>query len=308
MSQADEQWIEVSVTVDGESAEVVAEALRRYVHQGVAVEQYFPDEAWDDQPLPPGPLMVKAYFPDDEQAAETQRKIEEALYYLGRLRTIPEPAFRTVAQEDWADAWKRNYHPVRVGKHLLIKPAWAEAEIEPADIVIEMDPGMAFGTGTHPSTHLCLQACEWFVRPATTMVDIGTGSGILAIAAAKLGSYRILALDTDPLAVKTAQENAALNGVADRITVQRGSVKSLQGTARHFDFAVANLTARIILKLAPQGLRHAVWPGSKFVFSGIIEEQADEVAAALDAVGLEELGRRQLEDWVLLITQRKIAE
>lgn len=305
MSQADQKWIEVSVNVDGESAEVVAEALRRYVHQGVAVEQNFPDEAWDDRPLPPEPLVVKGYFPDDERAAETRRKVEEALYYLGRLLPIPDPAFRTVAQEDWADAWKRNYHPVRVGKRLLIKPAWARAEIKPDDIVIEMDPGMAFGTGTHPSTQLCLQACEWFVRPAMTMVDIGTGSGILAIAAAKLGSYRILAVDTDPLAVKAAQENVDLNGVADRVTVQRGSLETLQGTARHFDFAVANLTARIILELAPQGLRNAVWPGSKFVFSGIIEEQADEVAAALDEAGLAELGRRQIEDWVLLITQRK---
>ena len=300
------EWIEVSLVVDGEGAEAVAEALRRYVHQGVAMEQAFPGEAWSDEPLPPGPLRIAGYFANDEHAPETRRQIEEALYYLGRLYELPEPTFGIVREEDWAEAWKRNYHPIRVGSKIVIKPAWVDIAESPGDVVIEMDPGMAFGTGTHPTTQLCLRACEWFAGPGIAMVDIGTGSGVLAIAAAKLGCYRVLALDTDPVAVRVAQENVERNGVAEQVIVQHGSIQSLQGTARHFDLAMANLTARIILEMAPNGLQHAVWPGSKMVFSGIIEEQVQEVTQALESIELEVLGQRQIDDWVMLVTQRRV--
>lgn len=299
------EWIEIALTVDGEGAEAVADVLRRYAHQGVAIERAFPGEAWSDEPYPPGPLRVSAYIANDGQAAETQRRVEEALYYLGRLYRIPAPEFRIVKDEDWAEAWKRHYHPMRVGQRLVIKPAWAEVETQADDIVIEMDPGMAFGTGTHPTTQLCLQACEWFARPGTKMVDLGTGSGILAIAAAKLGCYRVLALDNDETAARVAQENAERNGVSDRVTVLHGSLDSLRTTARHFDLGMANLTAKIILEMVPQGLQHVLWPGGKFIFSGIIDEQAPEVIGALDSIGLELLDQRQMGDWVMLITQRR---
>lgn len=301
------EWIQISLVVNGEGAEAVADVLLRYVHQGVAIEQVFPGEAWEDEPYPTGPLRVVGYFPNDEEAPQRQQQIEEAMYYMRQIYdAIPAPEFNTVKEEDWADAWKRGYHPIRVGKKLYIKPAWTEVETSPGDIVIEMDPGMAFGTGTHPTTQLCLRACEWFAQPGLSMVDIGTGSGILAIAAAKLGCYKVLAVDTDPVAVRMAQENVERNGVADIVTVQQGSVETLQGTARHFDLAMANLTAKIILKLVPEGLQNAVWPGSKMVFSGIIEEQAQEVIEALESIDLEVLGQRQIDDWVMLITQRRI--
>ncbi len=299
------EWIEISLAVDGEGAEAVADVLSRYVHQGIAIEHPCPKEAWEDEPRPPGPLVVRGYIPNNSEAPDVQRKIEEALHYLDRLYPIPAPTFRIVNEEDWADAWKRHYHPIRVGQHLLIKPAWANAEIGSDDIVIEMDPGMAFGTGTHPTTQLCLQACEWFAKPGTCMVDLGTGSGILAIAAAKLGCYRVLALDTDEMAVQVAQENVERNGVSDRVIVLHGSLDSLRTTARHFDFAMANLTAKIILELAPQGLQHVIWPYGKFIFSGIIDEQAAEVIAALNSIDLHLLGQRQMGDWVMLITQRQ---
>jgi ribosomal protein L11 methyltransferase len=280
--------------------------LSRYVHQGIAIEQLFPGEAWDDAPLPSGPLIVKGYLPaDSADTAEKRRKIEQALHYMSRLYPIPAPAFRTIDEQDWAEAWKQHYHPIRVGKRLLIKPAWAQAEIGPDDIVIEMDPGMAFGTGTHPTTQMCLEACEWFAKPGTRVVDIGSGSGILAIAAAKLGASRVLALDVDEVAVEVAQENVARNGVADRVTVLHGSLESVRTSARHFDLGLANLTAKIILELAPLGFQHAIYPYGRFVFSGIIEEQAAEVIAVLEAGGLELRGQRQMGDWVMLITQRR---
>jgi ribosomal protein L11 methyltransferase len=274
-------WIEISLEVDGEGAEAVADALRRFVHQGISIEQPVPGgEVWPGEEIPQDNLVVRAYIPDDTQAAEARRKIEESLYYLSRLYPkIPAPTFRVVKEEDWAEAWKAHYHPIRVGKHLLIKPVWAEADVRPDDIVIEMDPGMAFGTGTHPSTQLCLRACEWFVDRSTYMLDLGTGSGILAIAAAKLGAYRVIARDIDEIAVEKARENVECNGVADRVIVQHGSLEGLITSARHFELAMANITAPVIIELAKSGLQHVIWPGERFIFSGIIDTQVDEVTA-----------------------------
>lgn len=299
-------WIEISLSVDGEGAEAVADVLSRYVHQGVAIENRFPGDVWEGENLPQGDLLVRAYIPEDSHAEEKKRQIAEGIYYLSRIYPrIPEPQFRIVQEEDWAEAWKKNYHPVRVGRHLLIKPAWAEAEIKPQDILIELDPGMAFGTGTHPTTQLCLQACEWFVHEETTMIDLGTGSGILSIAAAKLGALKVLGRDIDEIAVRSAQENVVLNGVDRTVTIQHGSLEGLVTSARRWGFGMANITAPVITELAGQGLQHIIWPGSMFVFSGVIHDQVDQVASALDAIGLKLRGTREQGDWVLLITQRR---
>ncbi len=300
------QWIEISLTVDGEGAEAAADVLRRYVSQGVAIEHPIPGgEAWPGDPIPQTNLIVRAYIPDDGAAPETRRKIEEALYFLNRIYPrIPAPSFRVVQEEDWAEAWKAHYHPVRVGKRLLIKPAWAEADVEPEDIVIEMDPGMAFGTGAHPTTQLCLMACEWFVHQDTYMLDLGAGSGILAIAAARLGAYRVVARDIDEIAVEKARENVARNGVADQVIVQHGSLEGLVTSARRFELGMANITAGVIMDMARNGLQHVIWPGSRFIFSGIIDTQVEEVTAALAAADLNVVGTRTMGDWVLLITER----
>ncbi len=299
-------WIEISLSVDGEGAEAVADVLRRYVHQGVAIENRFPGDVWENEALPQGNLLVRAYIPEDDHTEEKKRQIAEGLYYLSRIDPrIPEPQFRIVQEEDWAEAWKKNYHPIRVGRHLLIKPAWADTEIKPSDILIELDPGMAFGTGTHPTTQLCLQACEWFVHEETTMIDLGTGSGILSIAAAKLGALKVLGRDIDEVAVRSAQENIARNHVDHIVTVQHGSLEGLVTSARRWGFGMANITAPVITELASQGLQHIIWPGSMFVFSGVIQNQVEQVAAALDAIGLKLLGTREQGDWVLLITQRR---
>lgn len=299
-------WIEISVTVDGEGAEAVADALSRYVHQGVAIENRFPSDVWEDEPRPQHNLIVRAYIPADEEAEAKKQKIRETLYFLSRVYPeIPEPEFSIVHEEDWAEAWKKHYHPIRIGKRTLIKPAWVEVQAEPDDIVIELDPGMAFGTGTHPTTQLCLQACEWFVHPDTTVLDIGTGSGILAISAAKLGALRVLGRDIDPIAVKMAQENVERNGVQNIVTIQEGSLEGLMTSARRWGLGIANITANPIKQMAKEGIQHLIWPGSMFVFSGIIESQVEDVTAALDAADLKLLGKRQQGDWVMLITQRR---
>jgi len=299
-------WIEVALTLDGEGAEAAADVLRRYVPNGVAVERVIPGgEAWPDEVIPPGPVRVSAYFPDDDQSPQTRRKIEEGLYFLSRIYPMPEPTFATVKEEDWAEAWKRGFSPIRVGKHLLLKPTWAEADIKPGDIVIELDPGMAFGTGTHPTTQLCLQACEWFCHPGVNMVDIGTGSGILAIAAAKLGCYRIVARDIDEQAVEAAIQNVAHNHVEDKVIVQHGSIEGFLTSARHFELGMANITANVIKQLAREGIQHLIYPYGQFIFSGIIHDQVEEVVAALDQAELSLIGQRKLGDWVMLITRRR---
>ena len=300
-------WIEITAHVDGEAAEAVAEVLRRHVHQGVAIEYALPEDGlWPDEPLlPDKPLIVRAYIPADDRADATCRQIEEGLHYLNMIYPVPPPIFRPVVEEDWAEAWKQHYHPVRVGQHILVKPAWAETDIQPDDLVIEMDPGMAFGTGTHPSTQLCLKACEWFVKQGMCVLDLGTGSGILAIAAAKLGARRVIARDLDETAVRAAQENVIRNGVGKTVIVQHGSLEGLITSDRRFDLVLVNILAKTIIEMSANGLGFVMWPGCRLVASGIVQSQVEDTVAALDKAGLKLLGQEAMGDWVMLITQRR---
>lgn len=286
-------WIEVTVKVDGEGAEAVGEALRRYVHQGVAM-----------QPTSDGHVVVQAYFPVDSEVDATRRRIEEALYFLGRLHPIPTPTFRTVKEEDWAEAWKAHFEPVAVGERLLIKPSWAEIEPDPDRIVIDLDPGMVFGTGLHPSTQLCLRACEWFIGHGYKVLDLGTGSGILAIVAAKLGAARVIARDIDEAAVRVAQENVERNNVTDKVIVQLGSLEGLTTSARRFDIALVNIISKTIIDLLEQGLNYTLWPGGRLIASGIIQEQVTDVIAAMEKVKLHIQGQESIGEWVMIMAER----
>lgn len=306
-------WIEVSLKVDGEAAEAVAEILQRYGHQGVVIEQAtFPTEVWEeDVPPPADSLIVRAYFPADAHAEDKQQKLREAIYYFSRLYPMPEPTFATVRDDDWAEAWKRHYHPLRLGHRLYIRPEWTEvSDAQPDDIILVLDPGTAFGTGTHPTTQLCLIALEDMLAdwPGVDVLDLGCGSGILGIAALRLGASHVLALDIDDLAVKSTQKNAELNGVSDRIVAQQGSLDSLKATAHHFDLLLCNILAKIIVRLAGEGLGDVVRAGGRAIFSGIIEDQADEVEAALRAAGLVPVKRRAINDWVAIEAHKPRAE
>jgi ribosomal protein L11 methyltransferase len=297
-------WIEVSLEVDGEAAEAVADVLQRYGHQGVAIEQTgFPMEVWPDAIPPADRLIVRAYFPDDERADDAQQKLREALWHMNMLYPMPEPVFRVVRDEDWAEAWKQHYHPVRLGRRLYIRPEWAAIpDPRPDDIVLVLDPGMAFGTGTHPTTQLCLIATEDLLAdwPAVDVLDLGCGSGILGIAAIKLGARHVLALDLDDIAVTATRQNAAYNGVTGQITAQQGSLETLHGSAQHFDLLLCNILAGAIIELCDQGLGDVLRADGRGVFSGIILDQADAVEAALRRAGLEPTRRRTSGDWVAI--------
>jgi ribosomal protein L11 methyltransferase len=303
-------WLEVSLTVDGELAEAAAEVLARFAPDGVALEATRIDHNPDDEGGTIGPLLrVCAYLPVDERLEETRQRLEEALWYLGRIRPLPEPAYRPIQDTDWAESWKANYRPIPVGERLVIVPAWLEAP-PGGRIPVRIDPGMAFGTGTHPTTRLCLELLETYVRPGQPVIDIGCGSGILSVAAIKLGASQAAAVDIDPQAIPAAAENAQANQVAAQITLGVGSVAEVQAGGlgiRQAPLVLANILAPIILRLLDQGLADLAAPGGVLVLSGILEAQLSgqdghpAVLPALERHGLRLLERRQIEDWVALV-------
>jgi ribosomal protein L11 methyltransferase len=285
------EWLEVSVTAENEAAEAVAEVLSRYAYRGVIIEAG--SEGWNV-----GPVVVRAYLPADEQLRANKRRVEEALGHLNQISPVSPPLFRSVAEEDWAEAWKQRLTVLHVGQHIVIRPSWLDYTPASEDVVIRLDPGMAFGTGLHPTTQMCLVALEEIVRPGVRVLDVGTGSGILAIAAVKLGAARVLAVDNDPVAVKAAKDNAVANGVQDRVNVMRGS---LAGVSDGYDLVVINIVAKVIVDMVREGLAKQLCPGGILVTAGIIADQAPVVVEALEQNGLALTEQRQTDDWICLI-------
>ena len=302
-------WIEASVIVDAEGAEAGAEALHPFSTGGVAIEQIggrLPGEieSWAGSEGSAEAYAVRVYLPEDERLAETQRRLEEVLWHLGQIYPVPPADYRTVKEEDWAEAWKANYQVLRLGQRLVIRPEWREFEPLPGDVVLTLDPGMAFGTGLHPTTQMCLLALEERLQPGNTVLDLGTGSGILAIAAARLGATAVLAMDIDPIAVQAATANVARNGVKSVVTVAEGSLASLQRQPEQtWDVVVVNILARVIIDLLMHGLQSTIRPGGWMVLSGLIADQVIEVELALTATGGKVIARQQIKDWVALICQ-----
>jgi ribosomal protein L11 methyltransferase len=301
-------WLEVSVTVDGEMAEAVADVLTRYIPSGVAIESTAVTANPDDsEGHAVGPLRVSGYLRMDENLEETRRRVEEGLWYLGRIRPLPPAQFRVVQDKDWAEAWKQHYHPIAIGEKLMIVPAWLEAP-GPDRISIRIDPGMAFGTGTHPTTQLCLELVEQWTRAGQAVIDVGCGSGILSVAALKLGASHALAVDIDADAVEATIENAAANEVSSRVEAEKGSLSEILAgrfSIRQAPLVLANILAPVLVRLLDEGLGQLVSPGGALVLSGILDEQAGDVEAAFKKVGLRPAGRRQINDWVALVAARE---
>lgn len=289
------EYTEVTISTVTQGAELISDLLMRLGAAGTQIldRADLPDPAkptanWElmDQSVidaMPEDVQVKAWF-DKETLQKALPILREELSamknHIPPLGTL-SLSLQGVKEEDWSENWKQYYKPFRIGKHMVVKPTWEDFDLLPDDLLIEIDPGMAFGTGTHETTAMCVTLIEKYYKSGS-LLDVGTGSGILAIAAARLGAQDIYAVDIDPDAVRVARENVEHNGLEKVIDVQQGDL--LQGLSRTFDFAVANILAPVICMLAAPLKKHLSENGI-FVCSGIIKEAEDDVRQALDNAG-----------------------
>jgi ribosomal protein L11 methyltransferase len=304
-------WLELAVEADVEAVEAVSEILGRAAHGGTSVEPAFElvDEGLGARLDPSRPAIVRAYIPARDRAAaeRTAAEVAEALGHLQAfgLRPIGDLRTRIVEEADWADAWKAYFPVMRVGRRLVIRPTWRRHRRAPDDVVLALDPGMAFGTGLHPTTRLCLAGVESLadrgVLTGARVLDVGCGSGILAIAALKLGAATAVGLDTDPIAIEATTANARRNALVRRIRAREGSLPSGEAP---FDVVLANLIAGVLVPLA-DGLRRELRPAGHLLASGIFVDREGDVRAAFEAVGLEVTGRTAEGDWVALEAVRR---
>jgi ribosomal protein L11 methyltransferase len=290
-------WLEVSITLTGELVEPVADVFQRVASSGVA---FTPLHSEDTQISSASPITLRAYIPVDAQTNTKRRQIQRHLSHLNMITAIPKPEFKIIEEQDWAEAWKARYRPLPVGQRLQIVPSWLAAEAR-GRLVIRLDPGMAFGTGTHPSTQLCLEALEKQVHRGMLVADLGCGSGILSIAAALLGARQVLAIDSDPKAVHTASDNVDRNGVASQVEVSHGSLPELLAAlderGQRADITVANILARVLVEMLHQSLRQTLSGEGLLILSGVLDDQLDEVLQAAQGEGLLPVGTPRMGDW-----------
>ncbi|MDA5108645.1 MULTISPECIES: 50S ribosomal protein L11 methyltransferase [Brevibacillus] len=312
------KWSEISIHTTAEAVEAVSNLLYEMGANGVVIED--PEVLHRDWDTPFGEIyqlspddfpaegvFVKAYLPmDSSQLVDVLDELKEQLSHLtdyGLDIGKGTIAVNDVHEDEWAHAWKKYYKPVSVSERMTIKPVWEEYEPKrPDEIIIEMDPGMAFGTGTHPTTILCLRALEKYLQPGDRVYDVGTGTAILSIAAVKLGAAHVLAMDLDEVAVRSAQANTELNGVHERITVRQNNL--LDGVDEQVDVVVANILAEVIVRFTDDVYR-VLKPGGVFIASGIIAAREADVKAAMEKSGLALVETIFIDDWVAIVAKKR---
>lgn len=276
------RWLELTSRVEAEAIEAVSEVFSRITSAGVSIEPDLVPGSDDGYALGTH-ATVRTYIPVDEASSGKRSTVEEALWHLRAIWPVGELETREIADEDWAQAWKAHYGTFRIGRRIVIRPSWLEHEAAPHDVVVSLDPGIAFGTGLHPTTNRCLQVLEDVIQPEDRVLDVGTGSGILALAALGLGADKVVAVDVDPIAVESARANVSLNQSKDQIDVREGSVDVVGDQV--FDVVVANIIARVVIQLAP-ALVEKVRPGGTLVLAGIFVDRAYDVQATFARLGV----------------------
>jgi len=310
------KWTELSVLTTNEAVEAVSNIFHEAGASGVVIEdssEFMKErenvygEIYDLSPddYPAEGVIVKAYLPASSFLAETIEEIKLAIANLKNFNiNVGKNILTTceVNEDDWATSWKQYYHPIKVSERFTIVPTWENYERKNSDeIIIELDPGMAFGTGTHPTTVMCLQALEKVVKPEDVVIDVGTGSGVLSIASALLGAEKVLALDLDPVAVKSAKENVELNKVENIVEVLQGNL--LETVNTDADVVVANILAEVIMTFTDDAYS-ILKPGGTFITSGIIGAKKEDVKSALEKSGFSIEEVLMLEDWVSIIAKK----
>lgn len=299
------QWLELSVKAHPEAVESVSELLSRYTTDGVVIEEPIEliDEGQEYRVLVGQPVSVRAYLPLDGTENEKRQQIEQGLWHLSSLGShfLSELQTRQVNDEDWANAWKEHFYVTHIGQRIVIRPSWREYTPKPQDVVLTLDPGMAFGTGLHPTTRMCLEQLEQRVKPGMRVLDVGSGSGILSLAAAKLGAQSVYAIDNSSVAIQSTIANAELNGESHRIQTKLGVLddETAARMAGQYDIVVANIIAHIIGGIAPQ-LAQVLAPHGLLIASGIIEARLHDALDPLQAAGLELLEQSMIDDWMVL--------
>jgi ribosomal protein L11 methyltransferase len=306
-------WLELAVEADLEAVEAVSEILSRVAPGGTSVEPAFElvDEGLGARVDTARPATVRAYVParDLASAEAAAAQADAALDRLRAfgLRPIGPLVTRVVDEADWAEAWKAHFPVLHVGRRMVIRPTWRRHRARAGEVVVALDPGMAFGTGLHPTTRLCLAGLEAVADEAgdaglsgARVLDVGCGSGILAIAALKLGASDVLGVDIDPIAIEATLANAALNGLDSRLRARAGSLPSGEPAV---ELVLANLIASVLVALA-DALHEAVAPGGRVLASGIFVDREAEVRAAFAAAGLTVVRRWAEGDWVALLAER----
>jgi ribosomal protein L11 methyltransferase len=299
-------WLELETRAEPEAVESVSSVFAEY-GQGVAIEQLVESSRDGDViHLPPdAPVVIKTYLPLlDPSTCARRAKIEHAVWALGKLRDVGPLQVRTLRENDWANAWKQYFFVHRVGRRTVIVPSWRESDYAPRpdDVVLLLDPGMAFGTGLHPTTRLCLQALEEALEPGVRVLDIGAGSGILSIAAARLGASYVEAVEIEPVAASVCQQNVERNQVGGVVRVRAGTLEGPPDEP--VDLILANITIATLLQLQPL-LAAQLRSGGLAILSGVLAERADELLDAFQADGWCHVRTDQEQDWVALVVQRR---
>lgn len=303
MPSDSERWVQVSVPTHSDAADDLGTILGRNCAGGTAVE-----ESLAEHQGKPGWVLVKGWFPASDR--ETHQRLEIALLLLSHDESIGEPVFQELAYEDWASSWKQHFRPLRIGRRTVIVPSWCAFAAQPDDVVLTLDPGMAFGTGLHATTRLCLRALEAYSPQERRVLDVGCGSGILAIAAALQGAAKVDAIDVDKVAVTAARENVARNHVADRVHVAWGTLPSTipsrapEHRGSDYDVVLANILAEVIASMAP-ALAAATRPGGILILSGILAEKANMVVESMAQANVSIVEQPREGDWVALIGQKR---
>ena len=282
-------WQELSITVPHEYVEPISYLFGRY-GKGVSTEL-----AGDGQ------VLLRTYI--TKGSRQRMARIDVGVRLVGSIEPIGDLIVRELPEdEDWMNSWKSHFKILRIGQHLVIKPTWLELESDtgPEDIVIELDPGIAFGTGYHPTTATCLEAMEQHITPNMTVLDLGSGSGILTIAAIKLGAEQVIALDIDGQAVSAARRNFRRLGINKQVKLGQGSGPHPTARPESIDLAVANISARGVVDRCPF-ISTALKPGAWFIASGLLSTQKQEVAVALEPLGFSLINEWPQEDWVTLL-------